>query len=97
MTNDKPLKGSDGHHVHAPNPLDIPVRDPLHEIYEGRWKQLPVIQKVGVVVALGFWVVFMVFGIWSEIEGRHLLGLLPLAAVVVILMVFMFALGRSVR
>jgi hypothetical protein len=32
-----------------PNPLDFPFKDPLRETYEGRWQQLPVIQKVGVI------------------------------------------------
>jgi hypothetical protein len=30
-----------------PYPLDFPIKDPLRETYEGRWQQLPVIQKVG--------------------------------------------------
>jgi hypothetical protein len=42
-----------------PNLLGFPVKDPLRETYQGRWKELPVIQKVGVIVVLGFWCVFI--------------------------------------
>jgi len=97
MTNDKSQPRHFVHHGEPPNPLDFPAKDPLRETYEGRWKQLPLLQKIGLVVVLGFLVAFIAFALWGETGGHHLLGLLPLAAVVVILTVFIFALGKSIR
>ena len=96
MTNNKSSRHF-ADHGEPPNALDFSAKDPLRETYEGRWKQLPLLQKIGLVVVLGFWVAFMAGVLWDETGGRHLLVILPLAAVVVILMVFLFALGKSIR
>ena len=64
-----------------PNPLDFPVKDPLRETYEGRWRRLPLIQKVGVTVVLGFWVLFIAAMVWGEGIGT----LAPIALVATIL------------
>jgi hypothetical protein len=46
MTDEQPKKLAQSEPL---NPLDFPIKDPLRETYEGRWQQLPVIQKVGVI------------------------------------------------
>ena len=53
----------------------------LRETYEGRWQQLPVIQKVGVIVALGSWCLFIAVLVWDEgttpgTPGRQALALI---------------------
>jgi hypothetical protein len=96
MTNNKsPRHFAD--HDEPPNALDFSAKDPLRETYEGRWKQLPLLQKIGLVVVLGFWVALIAGVLWGETGGRHLLGGLPLAVVVLILMIFLFVLGKSIR
>jgi len=64
-----------------PNPLDFPRKDPLRETYEGRWRQLPPIQKVGVAVVLGFWCLFIVAVVLSDGKGHYLNWLLPISVV----------------
>jgi hypothetical protein len=46
MTDEQPKKLAQSEPL---NPLDFPIKDPLRETHEGRWQQLPVIQKVGVI------------------------------------------------
>ena len=97
MTYKKP-----GHHLsHSrgapPNPLGFRIKDPLGEAYEGRWNRLPVVQRVGMAVVLGFWVLVTIFVVWSESGEHPLIGLLPLGAIITILLVFSVALGRSVQ
>jgi len=68
-----------------PNPLDFPIKDPLLETYEGRWAQLPPIQKVGLTVVLGFWCLFIATLVFSEGRAHYLNWLLPILVVATIL------------
>ncbi len=79
-----------------PNALDFRINDPLREAYVGRWNQLPVLQRVGIAVVLGFWVLVTVSVVWSDGGEHHFIGLLPLVAIIAILIVFLAVLGRSV-
>ncbi len=78
-----------------PNPLDFPVKDPLREAYEGRWSQLPPIQKVGLTVVLGFWCLFIAVLVLSEGRAHYLNWLLPILAVATIIGVVLFLLKRK--
>jgi uncharacterized RDD family membrane protein YckC len=70
------------HNVRTPpNPLDVPVKDPLRETYEGRWKQLPPIQKVGMIVVLGLWVAFIATVVFAAAKAQSLRSLLPVPVV----------------
>jgi len=68
-----------------PNPLDFPIKDPLRETYEGRWAQLPPIQKVGITVVLGFWCLFIATLVFSEGRAHYLNWLLPILVLATIL------------
>ena len=39
--------------------------------YEGRWQQLPLMQKAGMTVAVGFWLLFVAAMIWGDGRCRH--------------------------
>ncbi len=80
-----------------PNPLDFPVKDPLKETYEGRWQQLPVIQKIGVIVFLGFWCVFITVLVWDNGKVQYLNTALVFAIVTTILGAFFLLLKRHIR
>jgi hypothetical protein len=82
MTNQRKALHHDGD---APNPLDFPIKDPLVETYEGRWAQLPPIQKVGMIVVLGFWCLFIGALVFSAGRAHYLNWLLPILAVATIL------------
>ena len=68
-----------------PNPLDFPIKDPLRETYEGRWARLPLIQKVGLTVALGFWCLFIATFVFSEGRAQYVNRLLPILVIATIL------------
>jgi len=53
----------------------------LRESYEGRWQHLPVIQKVGVIVALGSWCLFIAVLVWDGGKVQHLNTILVFATV----------------
>ena len=80
-----------------PNPLDFPVKDPLREVCQGRWKQLPSTQKIGLIVMLSIWVVFVATVVFAA--GRaHLLGsLVPVLFVTSLLGVLLLVLRRKAR
>jgi len=80
-----------------PNLLDFPVRDPLRETYQGRWKQLPVIQKLGVIVTLGFCCVFIAVLVWDNGTVHYLNTILLFAIVITILGAFFLVLTRYIR
>ena len=96
MVHKKPSRRHFSAHGEPPNPLDFPIKDPLRETYEGRWKQLPVLHKVGLAIVFAFWILFVVSIVWTEGGGLHLIGFLPLVAVTAILIAFLFVLGRNV-
>jgi hypothetical protein len=73
-----------------PNPLDFPIKDPLRETVEGRWRQLPPIQKVGLFVVLGFWCLFIVALVFSEGRAHYLHWLLPILVVATIFGLLVF-------
>jgi len=54
------------------NGPELTDKDPLRETYEGRWAQLPPLQKVGLIVVLGFWCLFIATLVFSggRAEGR---------------------------
>ena len=80
-----------------PNPLEFPVKDPLREAYEGRGQQLPVIQKVGVIIVLGFWCLFIAGQVWGNGRAQDQKTLLPFAIVATILGAFFLLLRRHIR
>ncbi len=84
-------------HGGEPNLLDFPVKDPLRETYQERWKQLPVIQKLGVVVVLGFWCVFIAALVWDNGTVHYLNTILLFAVVIMILGAFFLLLRRFIR
>jgi hypothetical protein len=69
----------------TPNPLDFPVKDPLREAYQGRWKQLPTIQKIGLITVLGIWVALAATVVLAAARARSLGSLLPILAVAAVL------------
>ena len=85
------------HSGEPPNLLDFPVKDPLRETYQGRWKELPVIQKVGVIVVLGFCCVFIAVLVWDNGTVQYLNTTLVFAVVITILGVFFLVLKRYIR
>jgi hypothetical protein len=80
-----------------PNPLDFPFKDPLRETYQGRWQQLPLIQKVGVIVMLGFWCLFIPLLVWDGGKVQYLNTILLFAVVTTILGAFFLLLRRHTR
>ena len=50
---------------------ELKVKNPLRETYEERWQQLPLVQKAGVTVAVGFWLLFIAAMIWGDGRCRH--------------------------
>ena len=80
-----------------PNLLDFPVKDPLREAYQGRWQQIPVVQKVGVIVMLGFWCVFIGGLVWNNGKVQYLGTILLFAVVITILGAFFLLLRRNIR
>jgi uncharacterized RDD family membrane protein YckC len=94
MTDEQPKKLAQSE---PPNPLDFPIKDPLRETYEGRWQQLPVIQKVGVIVALGSWCLFIAVLVWDDGKVQYLNTILVFATVTTILGAFFLLLRRHIR
>jgi hypothetical protein len=84
-------------HGGEPNLLDFPVKDPLRETYQGRWKELPVIQKLGVIVVLGFCCVFIGVLVWDNGTVQYLNTILLFAVVITILGAFFLLLRRYIR
>jgi flagellar biosynthesis/type III secretory pathway M-ring protein FliF/YscJ len=80
-----------------PNPLDFTVKDPLRETYEGRWKQLPRIQKIGLIVVLGIWVAFIAMLVLAARNSHSLGSLLPVLLVASILGVLLLVRRRKVH
>jgi hypothetical protein len=78
----------------APNPLDFPVKDPLRETYEGRWQKLPLIQKVGVTVVLGFWLLFIATMVLGDGRGPYLSRLAPFVLVAAVFGACVLLFGR---
>ena len=95
MTDEQPKKLAQS--GDPPNPLDFPIKDPLRETYEGRWQQLPVIQKVGVIVALGSWCLFIAVLVWDDGKVQYLNTILVFATVTTILGAFFLLLRRHIR
>jgi uncharacterized RDD family membrane protein YckC len=85
------------HSGEPPNLLDFPVKDPLRETYQGRWKELPVIQKVGVIVMLGLWCVFIAVLVWDNGKVQYLNTILLFTVVITILGTFFLLLKRYIR
>jgi hypothetical protein len=80
-----------------PNPLDFPAKDPLRETYEGRWSQLPLVQKAGVIIMLGFWCVFIGVLVWNGGQAQYLYTILVFASVMTLLVAFCLLLNRYMR
>jgi hypothetical protein len=80
-----------------PSPLDFPVKDPLREVYQGRWKQLPPMQKIGLIVVLGFFVAFIATVVFAAGRARSLGSLLPVLAVATVLGLLLLLLRRKAR
>jgi hypothetical protein len=68
-----------------PSPLDFPVKDPLRGAYQGRWKQLPLMHKIGLIVVLGFLVAFIATVVFAAERAQSLGSLLPVLAVATVL------------
>jgi hypothetical protein len=81
----------------SPNPLDFPVKDPLREACQGRWKQLPFIQKVGLIVVLGFWCTFIAANLFGVGRAHLLNRLLPLISGTAFLGLLLFLMKRVNR
>ena len=73
------------------------VKDPLRETYQGRWKELPVIQEVGAIVVLGFWCVFIAVLVWNDGKMQYLNTILVFGIVTTILGAFFLLLRRNIR
>jgi hypothetical protein len=79
------------------NPSDFPVKDPLRETYEGRWQQLPVVQKIGVTVTPGFWCLFIAVLVLSNGKAQYLNTIFAFAIVIALLVAFFLLLRRYIR
>ena len=44
---------------HEPNLLDFPPRNVWREVYQGRWRELPNVQKIEFVIELAFCLMFI--------------------------------------
>ena len=77
------------------NPLDFPVKDPLREAYQGRWKQLPTIQKIGLATVLGIFVAFAATVVLAAARARSLGSLLPVLALATVLGLLVLVLRRK--
>jgi len=97
MTDDKHNRRPFTPHGEPPNPLNFHVKGPLRETYLGHWKQLPVVQKIGILLLLVFGPLETVSIVWRRDGGHHLIALLPLVVVMAILAAFVLVLSRSVR
>jgi hypothetical protein len=80
-----------------PNPLDFLAKDPLRETYEGRWSWLPLVQKAGVIIMLGFWCVFIAMLAWNGGKAQYLYTILVFASVMTLLVAFCLLLSRYIR
>jgi hypothetical protein len=80
-----------------PSPLDFPVKDPLREAYQGRWKQLPPMHKIGLIVVLGFFVAFIATVVFAAGRAQSLGSLLPVVAVATVLGLLLLVLRRKTR
>lgn len=74
-----------------------PPKDPLREIYLGRWRGLPTIQKFGVAVELLCWLAITGSVAYSLARWRNSPDLWFLCAVLVILLGFFGILARKIR
>ena len=81
--------------VTPPNPLEFPIKDPVVETYEGRWKQLPAVQKAGVIVVLGFWCFFIATLSLSEGRAHYLNWLMPIFATSIIIGLLLWAFRKK--
>jgi uncharacterized membrane protein SirB2 len=90
-----PHKGPREVGTDPPNPLDFPRKDPFREAYLGRWKQLPSIQKVGLIVVLGVWVLLMATVVFAAQRARSLSSLLPVVVVTIVFSLLLLALRRK--
>ena len=90
-------KGPRNMGTEPPNPLDFPVKDPLREAYLGRWKQLPPIHKIGLIVVLGFWVAFIATVVLAAGKAHSLGSLLPVLVVATVLGLLLLVLRRKAR
>jgi hypothetical protein len=97
MTDEKPRRSFDTPSERPPNPLDFPLKDPLRETYEGSWQKLPLIQKVGVTVVLGFWLLFIAAMVLGDGSGQYLSRLAPFILVAAVLGVCVLLFGRRSR
>jgi hypothetical protein len=80
-----------------PNPLDFAVKDPLLETYDGRWKQLPRIQKIGLIVVLGICVALIATVVLVARNAHSLGSLLPVLLLALILGVLLLVRRRKVH
>ena len=80
-----------------PNPLDFPAKEPLREIYQGRWKQLPSTQKIGLIVMLGVCVVFGATVVFAAGRAHSLGSLVPVLVVASVLGLLLLVLRRKAR
>ena len=83
--------------IEPPNPLDFPVKDPLRETYQGRWKQLPPIQKIGLIVMLFFGVALAATVVFAAGRARSLRSLLPVLVVAIVLGLVLLVFRRKAR
>ena len=97
MTDDKHNRRPFTQNGEPPDPLNFHRKNPLRETYQGGWKQIPVVQKIGVLLLLVFGPLVTVSIIWRGDGGHHLIALLPLVVVMAILAAFVLVFGRSVR
>ena len=80
-----------------PNLVNEVPRDPLREIWLGRWKALPALQKFGTVLTLGSIGAFS-FWCFSVMFRENWIGAsIAVAVVYGILGVFFFLLKRDIR
>ena len=80
-----------------PNPLDFRAKDPLREVYQGRWKHLPSTQKVGLVVMLGVWVVFVATVGFAAGRAHSLGSLVPVVVLASVLGLLLLVLRKKAR
>lgn len=80
-----------------PNPLSFPAKDPLREVYQGRWKQLPRIQKLGLIVLLSLLVAFASTIIFAAGRAGSLGSLIPVVVVAAILGLLLLVLRKKAQ
>ncbi len=80
-----------------PNRFDFPAKDPLREVYQGRWKQLPGVQKMGLTVMLSILVAFIAAVIFAAGRTRSLGSLIPVVVLAAILGLLLLVFRRKAR